>query len=293
MANTLTFDFRHYYQKGDRRASEQIAYQWDLGHVAEIYVPVNATYTIGYWFPGYTRTADYAVDSIAADTDGGYKVLAHIPNSLFERYGELRVYITGSSDGQTLTTYEGYVTIRGRAQPDDYVDDDPDNTAKSIIDAAEEFAQESEAWAVGKIDGTDVPSTADQYQNNAKYYSDEASSSATLAESYAIGGTSSRTGEDTDNAKYYKELAESAAQSLNADRLLGDFATLESSSTATQAYSVGDYLTYNGYLYKVTVAIASGDTITVGTNVEQTTVGDELNSLHITASGDGTVTIGL
>lgn len=36
---------------------------------------------------------------------------------------------------------------------------------------------------------------------------DDAETAATLSESYAIGGTGARTGEDTDNAKYYAELS--------------------------------------------------------------------------------------
>lgn len=40
---------------------------------------------------------------------------------------------------------------------------------------------------------------------------DDSAASATLAESYAKGGTSTRTGEDTDNAKYYKEQAAQSA----------------------------------------------------------------------------------
>lgn len=58
--------------------------------------------------------------------------------------------------------------------------------------------------------------------------------------------------------------------------VLGEFATIESSSTASKAYSVGDYLVYDGNLYKVMTAIASGGTITPNTNVEQTTVGAEI-----------------
>lgn len=40
---------------------------------------------------------------------------------------------------------------------------------------------------------------------------DDSAESATLAESFAKGGTSTRTGEDTDNAKYYKEQAAQSA----------------------------------------------------------------------------------
>ena len=152
--STITFDFRHYYQKGERRESDQIAYQWDLGHVAEIYVPVNATYEIHYCFADFTETDDYEVESIAAAEDGGYKLTAHIPNELFERSGELKVYVIGADDNHVLTTYEGYITIRGRTKPEDYVDDDPENEATRVLtearearDAAIEAAEQAEAAA--------------------------------------------------------------------------------------------------------------------------------------------------
>ena len=52
------------------------------------------------------------------------------------------------------------------------------------------------------------------------------------------------------------------------------------SSTASQAYAIGDYLVYNGQLYAVTAAIAIGETLTVGTNISSTTVGTELTALN-------------
>lgn len=48
------------------------------------------------------------------------------------------------------------------------------------------------------------------------------------------------------------------------------------SSVAIQAYAIGDLLVYNDILYKVTAAIARGDTIIDGTNVEETTIANEL-----------------
>lgn len=50
----------------------------------------------------------------------------------------------------------------------------------------------------------------------------------------------------------------------------------EYSSTASQAYSKGDYFIFNGSLMVATANIASGGTITVGTNCEAVTVGEEL-----------------
>lgn len=67
---------------------------------------------------------------------------------------------------------------------------------------------------------------------------------------------------------------------LNAKANTSTLATVESTTTASQAYSVGDYLVLNGQLYEVTTAITSGETLTVGTNISATTVGDELTALN-------------
>ena len=48
---------------------------------------------------------------------------------------------------------------------------------------------------------------------------------------------------------------------------------------ASANYSVGSYLVQSGTLYRVTTAIATGETITPGTNCTQTTVMAELVSL--------------
>lgn len=60
--------------------------------------------------------------------------------------------------------------------------------------------------------------------------------------------------------------------------ILGNLATIESSQ-ATAAHAVGEYIVYNGQLYKVTAAIASGQTLTVGTNISAVS-GGGLNDLQ-------------
>lgn len=52
--------------------------------------------------------------------------------------------------------------------------------------------------------------------------------------------------------------------------------TLPEVSPAESAHAVGEYLIYNNALYRVTDAIAVGDTLTAGTNITQTSVGEEL-----------------
>lgn len=67
---------------------------------------------------------------------------------------------------------------------------------------------------------------------------------------------------------------------LNTKSNNSNLATVESGTTASQAYTVGDYLVYNGQLCKVISAIAQEDTLTVGTNIEVTTSGGELTRLN-------------
>lgn len=64
-----------------------------------------------------------------------------------------------------------------------------------------------------------------------------------------------------------------------ADILTGNFAQIEE-SPAVAAHSVGDFIVYNNQLYKVTAAVAVGDTLEVGTNIESTSAGTEITSLY-------------
>lgn len=59
--------------------------------------------------------------------------------------------------------------------------------------AADERALDAEAWAVGKRDGTDVPSTDDTYHNNSKYYSEQSATSATNAATSELNASGSAT----------------------------------------------------------------------------------------------------
>ena len=76
---------------------------------------------------------------------------------------------------------------------------------------------------------------------------------------------------DTDRPSI-TDLAEEAAD------IFANIATVEASTTASKAYVQGDYLILDGKFYKVTAAIASGGTITVDTNVTQTTIAAELKA---------------
>lgn len=78
----------------------------------------------------------------------------------------------------------------------------------------------------------------------------------------------------------YRHLVEQVEQTAErADRLEGIVANVEATTTASKTYAAGEYVNLNNVLYRVASAIASGGTITPGTNAIATTIMDEIRSL--------------
>ena len=90
------------------------------------------------------------------------------------------------------------------------------------------------------------------------------------------GSSNVQWGDITGTLTNQTDLSNALSAKANASNL----ATIESSTTASQAYSEGDYLVLSGQLYEVIADIASGETLTVGTNISATTVGSELTALN-------------
>lgn len=79
-------------------------------------------------------------------------------------------------------------------------------------------------------------------------------------------------------SKYYANLR-SKIEGLPTDFSAIICAT-EATNRASRNYAVGDYLIYNNTLYKVTTAIATDATLTVGTNITATTIMAEIKALQ-------------
>ena len=95
----------------------------------------------------------------------------------------------------------------------------------SVAEAAQESAEDSEAYAIGKRDGTDVSSDDPAYHNNSKYYSQQANSlgqeQAQNAEAWANGqrGGTDVSSDDPayhNNAEYWKDQAKDIADNIGA-----------------------------------------------------------------------------
>ena len=63
------------------------------------------------------------------------------------------------------------------------------------------------------------------------------------------------------------------------NQLTDNFADAEESAVATKAYEAGQYLTCTNVFLKAKTNISIGDNLVIGTNVEETSVGNELESI--------------
>lgn len=126
---------------------------------------------------------------------------------------------------------------------------DSAGAASGSAAAAAADALEAEGWAKGTQNGSAVASGSPYYQDNSKYYKEQAASSATAAETAAASAT----------AAYGTTL-------------------LAPTYSTSGTYAVGDYCIYNGNMYRCTTAIPSGESWTSG-HWTQVAVGSEVGSL--------------
>lgn len=103
-------------------------------------------------------------------------------------------------------------------------------------------------------------------EENAALSESNASNSAILAQSYTVGGTGTRDGEDNDNAQYYCEVVKSVVNGLNSGFIpmgtisFGELATAEKATGFT--YNIRD-----DFVTDSTFAEGEGKSYTAGTNV--------------------------
>jgi len=128
------------------------------------------------------------------------------------------------------------------------------NAAQNAQTGAEEAKENAEAWAIGKRNGSDVPTTDPTYQNNAKYYSTQASSfattafdSATNASTYATNAANSASGALTSEGNALTYSNNALAYKNDAEQAKTDAQTSESNASASAAISSSKSLDSEAY----------------------------------------------
>lgn len=146
-------------------------------------------------------------------------------------------------------------------------------TQKRIAIALETLAQNSEApiglgmkgATVGQVP---VVKTVDENGVPISY-----EPGAVGGDGLPIGGTAGSVLEKASAADY-------DAKWTNTPTLLGNLAAIEPTGFASKEYLYGDFLVWNGQLYRVKIqTISQGDTLMPGTNVEAVAIGDKVTAI--------------
>lgn len=118
---------------------------------------------------------------------------------------------------------------------------------------------------------------------NGKTYSGIPTEGVTTSTPASTPPSSIKTLRDTSGTvPFVPETTPSAVKYSNGNSLettIGSIAKIEG-TTASRNFSKGEYIVRNGQLYIVSVSVLSGETWTVGTNIDSTSVGAELSSLN-------------
>ena len=125
--------------------------------------------------------------------------------------GTAEIAIKDTANDVLFATFNMPVFVERAAVPEGSIDADVERAqeiaeqVQEIVDnAAAAVSGEAEKWATGQIDGTDVPSTDPAYENNAKYYAEQA---ADAAASIGIDATLTQAGKAADSKKAGDEIS--------------------------------------------------------------------------------------
>ena len=225
------------------------AYFWDALRLEATQVVV----ALGSLVPGETDTYDVPVPGECM-TQGGYAW----------------VTFRGTSSGRVITTKAEKIPVHLAYIPDSAGNSQPitPNELDQILqqldgleDTLEEDRQAAESAAEqAAASAQEAAEEAEQAGNSAQSSGENAGAAerwSRTAESWAVGGTGTRTGEDTDNAKYYARLtrddaqqaqedAQEAAQAAQTAQQAAGTATASAQSAAESQHSAAGYASSAG-----------------------------------------------
>lgn len=155
--------------------SEENAEAWAVGKRGGVDVPSSdETYHNNAKYFA-EEAGDSAADAATSETNAGLSETAAAGSAEDAEawaVGKRSGIDVGSSDDTYHNNSKYYADNAGSSASD----------AAASETAAEGSAEDAEAWAIGKRNGTDVPTTDDTYNNNSKYYAANAATSAAQAD---------------------------------------------------------------------------------------------------------------
>ena len=202
-----------------------------------------------------TKPDGHGFQLAANVTIGSNLVTANLTEQMAIVAGDVVCELVLLKGSEKLATANFVLAVEPTALKDSAVTSDSE--LPIILALATGQMENAEAWARGTKNGQAVPSTAEQYHNNAKYYSEQIEGYSDEAESWAVGKRGGQDVPSTDpayhnNSKYYSEQshnyannsANSATSSANSATISAISATNSSNQALkSEGYAVG---TQNG-----------------------------------------------
>ena len=223
-------------------------------------------------------TIDGSAIMIDTSVGNGSQILTAAGTNICELYLE-------NADGISLTTWTFNILVEPRVHDGSHITSVDSFDVLDIAERNEEIRQNQEAVRQNQETQRQGNETSrqeneenrktkfEQFENRIAEITDEAKSYATNAKSWTVGGTNTRTGEDTDNSKHYYEQTKSIAESFSGTlRPKGTvaFAALPAISSAKE----GDmYNISNQFTTTADFKEGSGRIIPAGANIYKTADG--------------------
>lgn len=161
-------------------------------------------------------------DKLVPETEDTYEF--EIPSNAMDEEGLMSITFTGYEveNGNETSTVTNTATAKLRVLPSDYMPADDGSVTPTIAQQLQAEIDEIKDDIIIATHAQEYAEAAAASASSASGSATDADASATEAESYAHGGTESRSGEDTDNAKYYAEEASESAQDSASSAVLAE-----------------------------------------------------------------------
>lgn len=228
-------------------------------------IPTGSSVMVRFGKPDGTGGLYDATESGAHVVFAGNTVTAPVAEQMLSVPGvvvaQIEVYsaATEESPAYRLASFCFFVDVEKSAYPDDtIISSDYYNILSESIQQALSSAKDAEAWAVGQRGGVDVPSTDPAYNNNAKYWAQNAgtinleTSRVTGTLPLSKGGTGATTAAAARTKLGLGTLATKSAVGLNGSDVTGTLPVSKGGTGATtiagilSALGISDYVESSG-----------------------------------------------
>lgn len=166
-------------------------------------------------------------------TISGSTVTCDLTEQMTAVAGRTRVNLVITEGDNRTGTFVFWLDVQATGLADDV--DISETEIPAYISAAQSAALNAEAWAVGERGGVPVSSSDETYENNAKYYANEAADSATSAYASEQNASDSATNAHTSELNAASSASDAYDSEVNASSSASNAHTSEQNASSSES----------------------------------------------------------